>query len=322
MAQILQQGLSFIPTPQNPTTESHFQILRDFDNFAESIRARFADSQMRELQHTQTTTPRADHSTAEVYHHMKFLPKQIYTSPWTQYSGHPTIENYIANTKLLLDEHAEDIYSTKNTSHKNATKKPKETKKSSTITIKPADKNLGIVLLDTDDYIAQCAAILQDQSTYRRARNFPQKEIHKHLHTTLARYKAQIYEHNKRLYRFLLPTATPKKIPQFYGIPKVNKSFETLPPMRPIVAHVNSDLSPTATFLDHCLQPIARAYPDYLHNSTPLVIQLQNLSIPPNTILVTMDVKNLYPSIPQTQCLQVIYEQMHTGMYYCSTQIF
>ena len=34
------------------------------------------------------------------------------------------------------------------------------------------------------------------------------------------------------------------------------------------------------------------------------------MSIPRNVILVTIDVTNLYPSIPQTECLQIIYEEM------------
>ena len=40
--------------------------------------------------------------------------------------------------------------------------------------------------------------------------------------------------------------------------------------MRPIVAHSSSPLTPSARFIDHTLQPLARSYPDYLHNSTSL----------------------------------------------------
>ena len=34
------------------------------------------------------------------------------------------------------------------------------------------------------------------------------------------------------------------------------------------------------------------------------------MSIPTHTILVTVDVTNLYPSVPETKCLQIIYEEM------------
>ena len=41
--------------------------------------------------------------------------------------------------------------------------------------IKQADKSLGtgIVVLNTDDYVAQCTSHLSDTSTYRQASNYP-----------------------------------------------------------------------------------------------------------------------------------------------------
>ena len=49
----------------------------------------------------------------------------------------------------------------------------------------------------------------------------------------------------------------------------------------------------------------------YLHNSTALLLTLQDLSIPDDALLVAIDVTNLYPSIPQTKCLSIIYDQLH-----------
>ena len=99
-------------------------------------------------------------------------------------------------------------------------------------------------------------------------------------------------------------------IPQFYGIPKIHKKFTRVPPVRPIVSQCNSTLYPTDRFIDHILQPIAQSYPDYLHNYTSLSILLQNLTVPDNALLVTLDISNLYSSIPQTDMLQTIYQEM------------
>ena len=68
-----------------------------------------------------------------------------------------------------------------------------------------------------------------------------------------------------------------------------------LPLMRPIVSQTLSILSPTASFVDHALQPLAQSYADYLHNSTALS---QDLQVPDNAILVTIDVVSLYPFNP------------------------
>ena len=81
--------------------------------------------------------------------------------------------------------------------------------------------------------------------------------------------------------------------------------------MRPIVSQTMSCLSPTAQFIDHFLQPLARSYPDYLHNSTTLSHVLQNTHIPDDALLVALDVESLYPSIPQSECIHTVYNEMH-----------
>ena len=95
---------------------------------------------------------------------------------------------------------------------------------------------------------------------------------------------------------------------------KSTNSLHT-PPIRPIVSQCNSLLKPVASFLDHVLQPLAKSYPDYLHNSTSLSLKLQNLQVPEYAILVSIDVESLFPSIPQTDLLKVIYQEMHERRY-------
>ena len=80
--------------------------------------------------------------------------------------------------------------------------------------------------------------------------------------------------------------------------------------MRPIISQTMSILSPTARFIDHVLQPLAQSSPDYLHNSTTLSCTLQDLTVPDHAILVSIDVESLYPSIPQSQCLNIIYTEI------------
>ena len=127
---------------------------------------------------------------------------------------------------------------------------------------------------------------------------------------TVVNFKSQISRYNEKLYKFLLSEPDHSRIPRFYGIPKIHKKFTQVPPVRPIISQCNSPLYPTARFIDHVLQPLACSYPDYLHNSTSLSLLLQNLTVPDDAILVTLDVSNLYPSIPQTDMLQTVYEEM------------
>ena len=179
-----------------------------------------------------------------------------------------------------------------------------------TITIKPADKNLGIVIMDTDDYITQCTTLLMDYNTYRSAHHYPHTEIRRSLEEIIAAFKEEIKHLNKHLYNYLLPTRRNNQTPKFYGIPKIHKKFNQLPPMSPIVAQSSSPLAPSAHFLDHVLQPLAQSYGDYIQNSTSLILKLQALHVPEATVLVTVEVVSLYPSIPQTECLKIAYAEM------------
>jgi len=76
------------------------------------------------------------------------------------------------------------------------------------------------------------------------------------------------------------------RIPHVYGLPKVHKSFDHIPPMRLIIAHTNSLLQNSAKFTDHVLQPIAQSYVDYMKDSSDLIRQLQHLTFPKDTVYV------------------------------------
>ena len=159
--------------------------------------------------------------------------------------------------------------------------------------------------MDTDDYVGQCSKHLADRDTYVPA-NFSTTYIGNQLTSLLSSFTVQLTAYSKCLYKYLN-----SRIPRFYGIPKIHKPFTRLPPLRPIISQSASLLSRTAKFIDHVLQPIARAYPDYLQNSSSLICTLQDLHIPDEAILVTLDICNLYPSIPQTECLNIIYKELH-----------
>lgn len=239
---------------------------------------------------------------------MKFLTnKTTSIQPYTT----PLIENYIYNTKEELNQQLPHLFKLKN---KNITKQQKDIldklQKSRHLTIKPADKNLGIVLLNTEDYLEQCLTHLSS-TTYQLVNTFPNSLQHI-LENTVINFQKELTLH-RQLYKFLLP---PKehRIPQFYGLPKIHKtpSSKGIPPLRPIISHTNSLLSYSAKFIDHVLQPIARSYTDYLHNSTQLLQILANLHTTDDILLVSMDIVSLYTSIPQDECLSTVYKEMLT----------
>ena len=152
--------------------------------------------------------------------------------------------------------------------------------------------------MDTDAHV--CANILKDRAIYRLTISYPYQNIRDAIEHIIASFKETIRGYSKQLYHYFLPKPQNNQTPKMYGIPKVHKKFTNLPPIRPIVAQSGSPLSPSSRFIDHTLQPLAQSYKDYIKNSTALINLLERLC-PRNS---------LYPSIPQSECLQVVYEEM------------
>ena len=169
--------------------------------------------------------------------------------------------------------------------------------------------------MDTEDYIHECTTLLMDNKTYRVVTKYPFNEIKSAVENVCSKFQENLKHINKTLQNLLVPRENNNTTPKFYGIPKVHKDFQNFPPVRPIIAQTGSPLAPSARFIDHVLQPIARSYADYIDNSTTLINMLDSIFVPEGAILVTIDVVSLYPSIPQTECLRIIYEEMFNHLF-------
>lgn len=288
--------------------------MKSFDNFANSIRRQVNINNNNNNQTTLTTTEEAIPS-QYLHRKMKFVKNnQKYDE--TSNSMIHCLENYIYDTKDLLNEQLPQIFCQQSRNLKSRQKAALKSLKNcrNTLTIKPADKNLGIVLMNTEDYTEQCLKHLATP-TYHLVSEFP-KNLKNLLENTLSLFRTELTNNilfSRNLYCHLLPEATAKyRTPRFYGLPKIHKPHHRIPPVRPIVSQTNSLLSLTAKFLDHVLQPLARSYPDYLHNSTCLINILSNMTIPKDATLITMDVVNLFPSIPQDECLDIIQQELRS----------
>lgn len=297
---ILSKGLTFCPSI-NYNKHHQIELLKSFDTFTSSINKLAATKN--------SYKPSMHHPT---FKPLKLLqtPKPFQISPMTI---PPSINSYTLDTKDSINNSLTPIFSSKS---KNMSPKHLKLLKNfrnnhKLLTVKPADKNLGIVILNTEDYISQCLKHLSTDS-YTLVTTFP-SELKTALEETLHRFKTDLNSNTmiaKNLYCQLLPKdlSTYRK-PRFYGLPKIHKQFEHIPPIRPIVSHSNSLLHLTAKFIDYILQPIAQSYPDYLHNSTMLINTLNKTSV---TLLVTMDIINLFPSIPQNDCLSILCEELQS----------
>jgi len=174
------------------------------------------------------------------------------------------------------------------------------------IIIKPADKNLGLVVLDREWYTAECARQLGDARTYRVV---PESEaaalvgrLRRHLGTLLSGFAHAL---PAGVPQYLQATmAAHARLPGFYLLPKVHKlpaiTREHLPQLvgRPIVASHSWLTTPASRWLAGVLNAACSArFPQVLPDSRALIRQLEATTVARDSLLVSFDVESMYPSI-------------------------
>ena len=117
----------------------------------------------------------------------------------------------------------------------------------------------------------------------------PAVEIQSFIHFMFA--NGQIDKHTRD---FLIPHHS--RAARFYLSPKIHKPGN---PGRLIVSS-NSDLTENRSwFMDWFLQPFATSLLSYIQDTTDFLNSLSRLpSLPPETLLVTLNVSSLYTNIP------------------------
>ncbi|CAJ0917622.1 unnamed protein product [Ranitomeya imitator] len=97
-----------------------------------------------------------------------------------------------------------------------------------------------------------------------------------------------------------------KLIPVFYVLPKIHKNLEK-PPGRPIVTSTDSILSPLSILLEKVLTPLIKRTPAFLLDTGAFLEIIHGLGkLPEDTLLVTLDVNNLYTSIQHAKGIKAI----------------
>ena len=192
------------------------------------------------------------------------------------------------------------------------------------ITIKPADKNLGMCLVDTDWYNRELHRMLTDRVTYKPF-NFigsnGRPQSLEHLQQTIFKELQQIATKGQRTLEAWHPqladqafkylnaasTATSCKVPDIYLLIKVHKA--TGLSGRPIVPSTHWLTTPASVLVDHLLQEIVR-HANITHivkDTKSFINELERTSLPTlDGILVTADIATLYTNIDTELGLRLV----------------
>ena len=196
------------------------------------------------------------------------------------------------------------------------------------LTYKPADKNLGIVIMDTNQYNDTVDAILRDYTTYKCVEHLPEminnttRSMFQYYHALLKSksLKEEKYQtflkkivgyHNNQ--QNLEHFAASHRLPGVYMMPKLHKyprPINNPKAWRPIIPSHRWITGPLSRIVDTILLPIVKAHTiettadlqrgaTIIKDSKSLINIVETLKIQdPDCILITSDISSLYTNIP------------------------
>lgn len=169
------------------------------------------------------------------------------------------------------------------------------------IVIKEADKCGCVVVLDLDFYKQLCFDIINNTSWYRPT-DFTQVDRHMVDFYTLV---DKAYDDNlisKTIWEFIRTPAP--RTPTFYCLPKIHK--EGYLRGRPIISGSGSLTEGASRYIDCILRPHVEALFSYTKNNLSLLKFLEDPTVPPGSILASIDVECLYNSTPHQLGVQIV----------------
>ncbi len=179
------------------------------------------------------------------------------------------------------------------------------------IIIKPADKNLGLTVMDVGFYEQMCMDYLQ-QTCHLVSE--PEVEVLEFLQ--LVANKILVRNSNKVASEVVQSLIQREKecnqLASFYALPKLHKS--PIGP-RPIVASHSSPLCHLSTWLSKALLPCVSRLDAYLRDSSELTEILRLTPLPRDTVILTFDVVSMYPNMQRDKAVQGVYAALQLGGY-------
>ena len=275
--QLLSLGLKHILPSSPPSSPT---LLKEFDSLSRTLRLKhfFKDVDSSPLN-----------------------PFKLPNPSWQPPTKYTPLENIIAKHQTIFRDtlHTLKLKPTKIAPHLSLALQ--SLKKNNKIIILPADKNVGVCVLDKDTYYNKAIEHLSDTNTYKKVSHYPLEELSYRLKNIVNNHLGTLS--NIEAKYILHKPSKGYQVCNIYFLPKLHKNPIGF---RPICSYNNSLFEQTSKWLHHQLMPILLLQKQYLKDSHSLVQTLEHLNPPPHSFIFTFDVESLYPSIPPKLGLQAL----------------
>ena len=294
-------GLKFIPTPK----PVHINKLReDFYRFQRSVRCQeYFETKKQKQSQNPATKPQQQ----QPFDKFLYIPNRHFQPP----PASVTTELKLEQIRGLIEACAESRCVQRSNISNNERLILSKFKYNDQVIVRPADKNLGIVVCDREWYKTQVYQTLNDPKNYRQVDLTEVKSVIQRIHdlnTKVFTTKATKLLTSKEA-KFLSKKVDKDsaQIGNFYLTIKVHKK---IPVGRPILPSHSWITAAASTLVDRLLQVVVQTQlPNVVSSSLQLIRQLEskcllsshhnnNITINNELILVTGDVESLYPNIP------------------------
>ena len=147
------------------------------------------------------------------------------------------------------------------------------------LVITNADKGRAVVIMDTDRYIKEVNQQLSEKANDRQLTQDPIL-FNRMINQTIEKLFPK-----KNVDGLKISNA---KTPKFYISPKIHKPNN---PRRHVINSIESHTPEISRFVDLHLQPVLKQIPLYIKDTNHFINEVNNISVPVNSVLVTIDVR-------------------------------
>lgn len=279
----LSHGLKFVPTPKPLAT---IDIYNQFIQFFRTLKLKYTF-------HNKPTN-------------INYIPKFHISNNSFMPNSHPILDKYISYTSEYVNKYLSTYSPTyvHNLSY-DARIFLNSVRSNTNIVIKPADKNLGLTIMDRIWYETEVLKHLSDTKTYKEIPlcKIPIMYIIESINDIIYSYKNHCMS-NPNVQKYILSKKEDYIIPSIYILPKIHKDPIS---SRPIVSSHSWILTPASIWLDTQLQPLVQNIPTILKDSKSLVCSIDSLKVyDTQCTLITADVTSLYTVIPNKDGLNLL----------------
>ncbi len=298
---LLSKGLKFCPSPGKPDTG---ELREDMDRlhtrlrqiaFFENPEDKFDPKVTNKINSNEIISKEL-----EPFEHQKFKLKSNFKGAQTS----PNLEAFIiANEKDFNDMKPCKKYYKQNVT-KNERLALKALMENNNIIIRPADKGSAVVILDREAYLKEGFKQLSNANFYKYLDHNPTSRFEQQIND-IVEDMYQNGEIGEKCKSFL--TSTHGRTSELYLLPKIHKSTfsKENPVSRPIMSANGCPTEKISQFVDHFLNPTMLRIPAYIRDTTDFLNNIRDFkNLPPQTLLVTLDVESLYTNIPHEYGIQ------------------